>query len=55
MKILLITYFFKSNVLTGIYAPTDGTAYIYNRDVRYEYNQIRKYVGICPQHDILFE
>ena len=40
--------------MTGIYAPTDGTAYIYNRDVRYEYNQIRKYVGICPQHDVLF-
>jgi ABC-type multidrug transport system ATPase subunit len=43
------------NVLTGVYAPTHGTAYIYNRDVRYEYNQIRKNVGICPQHDILFD
>lgn len=43
------------NVLTGIYAPTSGTAFIYNRDVRYEYDQIRKLVGICPQHDILFD
>lgn len=43
------------NVLTGIYAPTTGTAMIYDKDVKYEYDQIRKFVGICPQHDILFE
>ena len=42
-------------MLTGIYTPSSGTALIYNKDIRYEYNLIRKFVGICPQHDILFE
>ena len=43
------------NVLTGIYVPSSGTAFINGKDVRYEYNQIKKSVGICPQHDILFD
>ncbi len=42
-------------MLTGIYAPSSGTAYINDKDVRYDYNQIKKNVGICPQHDILFD
>ncbi|CAF0899716.1 unnamed protein product, partial [Brachionus calyciflorus] len=43
------------NILTGIYTPTSGTAFINGRDVRYEYDHIRKNIGICPQHDTLFE
>nr|UOU03310.1 ATP-binding cassette subfamily A1-like 3 [Brachionus rubens] len=43
------------NILTGIYTPTSGTALINGRDVRYEYDTIRKNIGICPQHDTLFE
>jgi ABC-type multidrug transport system ATPase subunit len=52
-KTLFLT--FLRNVLTGIYAPTAGTAMIYGKNVKYEYDQIRKSVGICPQHDILFD
>nr|QNH67915.1 ATP-binding cassette transporter subfamily A member 1-like protein X3 [Brachionus plicatilis] len=43
------------NILTGIYVPTSGTALINGHDVRHEYDSIRKNIGICPQHDTLFE
>lgn len=46
---------FNRNILTGIYVPTSGTALINGYDVRFEYDSIRKNIGICPQHDTLFE
>ncbi|XP_017782555.1 PREDICTED: ATP-binding cassette sub-family A member 5-like [Nicrophorus vespilloides] len=45
------------NILTGLTAPTSGTAYIFGYDVRdpNDMDQIRRITGVCPQHDILFD
>lgn len=45
------------NILTGLTAPTNGTAYIFGYDVRdpNDMTMIRRMTGVCPQHDILFE
>nr|CAH7743826.1 unnamed protein product [Callosobruchus chinensis] len=45
------------NILTGLTAPTAGTAYIFGYDVRdpNDMDQIRRMTGVCPQHDILFD
>lgn len=56
------SYCFKSNtlvfhrsVLTGLFPPTSGTAKIYDKDIRTDMLQIRKSLGMCPQHNALFD
>ncbi|KAL4454193.1 hypothetical protein ABPG74_012150 [Tetrahymena malaccensis] len=43
------------SILTGMLSPTSGTAYIKGLDIRKDMDQIRKFLGVCPQHDILFD
>ncbi|XP_076233119.1 cholesterol transporter ABCA5 [Calliopsis andreniformis] len=45
------------NILTGLTAPTAGTALIFGYDVRdsNDMQMIRSMTGVCPQHDILFD
>lgn len=45
------------NILTGLTAPTAGTALIFGYDVRdsNDMRAIRSMTGVCPQHDILFD
>lgn len=43
------------SILTGIYAPTSGKAYVYGKDINYEMPEIRQHLGLCPQHNILFD
>ncbi|KAM7538820.1 hypothetical protein Aperf_G00000051094 [Anoplocephala perfoliata] len=43
------------NILTGIYAPTAGTAYVYGQDINYKMSEIRQHLGLCPQHNVLFD
>ncbi|XP_029171757.1 ATP-binding cassette sub-family A member 5-like isoform X1 [Nylanderia fulva] len=45
------------NILTGLTAPTTGTALIFGYDVRdsNDMRAIRSMTGVCPQHDILFD
>ncbi|XP_011864541.1 PREDICTED: ABC transporter A family member 1-like isoform X2 [Vollenhovia emeryi] len=45
------------NILTGLIAPTSGTALIFGYDVRdsNDMRAIRSMTGVCPQHDILFD
>jgi len=46
------------NLLTGLMAPdyfSDGGATIYGYDVHEEMDLIRHTMGVCPQHDVLFE
>ncbi|XP_012225217.1 cholesterol transporter ABCA5-like isoform X2 [Linepithema humile] len=45
------------NILTGLTAPTSGTALIFGYDVRdsNDMRAIRSMTGVCPQHDILFD
>lgn len=45
------------NILTGLTAPTAGTALIFGYDIRdpNDMSAIRQMTGVCPQHDILFD
>ncbi|XP_030636239.1 phospholipid-transporting ATPase ABCA1 [Chanos chanos] len=42
------------SILTGLFAPTSGTAFINGRDIRTEMDIIRKQLGMCPQYNVLF-
>ncbi|KAI8797159.1 ATP-binding cassette sub-family A member 3 [Biomphalaria glabrata] len=43
------------SLLTGFYPPTSGTAFINGYDIRQEISEVRNSLGLCPQHDILFD
>eukprot|EP00062_Callorhinchus_milii_P022064 gi/632979492/ref/XP_007906500.1/ PREDICTED: ATP-binding cassette sub-family A member 1-like [Callorhinchus milii] len=43
------------SILTGLFPPTSGTAYILGRDIFTEMDLIRKSLGMCPQHNVLFD
>ncbi|XP_068150684.1 phospholipid-transporting ATPase ABCA3-like [Drosophila tropicalis] len=42
------------NMLTGIIPPTAGTALINGKDICTQVDAARRSLGICPQHDVLF-
>ncbi|XP_053533603.1 phospholipid-transporting ATPase ABCA1 isoform X1 [Ictalurus punctatus] len=42
------------SILTGLFAPTSGTAYVNGFDIRKDMDSIRKTLGMCPQHNVLF-
>ncbi|XP_072314586.1 phospholipid-transporting ATPase ABCA1-like [Eucyclogobius newberryi] len=42
------------SILTGIFPPTSGTALINGYDILSDMDTIRKYLGMCPQHNVLF-
>lgn len=39
----------------GLFPPTSGRAYISGYEVSQDMDQIRKSLGLCPQHDVLFD
>lgn len=45
------------NILTGLTSPTAGTALVFGYDIRDPngMSNIRQMIGVCPQHDILFD
>ncbi|OQR74440.1 ATP-binding cassette sub-family A member 1-like, partial [Tropilaelaps mercedesae] len=43
------------SILTGLYPPTSGTAKIYAQDIREDMDTIRHSLGVCPQHNVLFD
>ncbi|XP_033096938.1 ATP-binding cassette sub-family A member 2-like isoform X2 [Anneissia japonica] len=43
------------SILTGLFPPTNGTATIYGNDIRSDMLVIRKSLGMCPQHNALFD
>ncbi|KAE8742746.1 ABC-transporter, subfamily A member 02 [Frankliniella occidentalis] len=43
------------SMLTGMYPPSSGTARIYGRDIRHDMDSIRSSMGVCPQHNVLFD
>lgn len=43
------------SILTGLFPPTSGTALINGYDIRTDMDSIRKYLGMCPQHNVLFK
>ncbi|XP_017334205.1 phospholipid-transporting ATPase ABCA1 isoform X2 [Ictalurus punctatus] len=42
------------SILTGLFPPTAGTVYIKGRDIRTDMDIIRRTLGVCPQHNVLF-
>uniref|UniRef100_A0A4W5PLG4 P-type phospholipid transporter n=1 Tax=Hucho hucho TaxID=62062 RepID=A0A4W5PLG4_9TELE len=43
------------SILTGLFPPTAGTVYIKGMDIRTDMDIIRKTLGVCPQHNVLFD
>lgn len=43
------------SILTGMFPPSAGTALINGFDIRTNMDEIRKSLGICPQHNVLFD
>ncbi|KAF3818863.1 hypothetical protein GH733_012280 [Mirounga leonina] len=43
------------SMLTGLFPPTSGRAYINGYEISQDMVQIRKSLGLCPQHDVLFD
>ncbi|XP_046387973.1 ATP-binding cassette sub-family A member 7-like isoform X2 [Ischnura elegans] len=43
------------SILTGLFPPTSGTAKVYGLDIRSNMDNIRKSLGTCPQHNVLFD
>lgn len=43
------------NMLTGFLSPSSGNAIINGYDIKNNIEQVRKNLGLCPQHDILFD
>ncbi|XP_072524411.1 retinal-specific phospholipid-transporting ATPase ABCA4 isoform X1 [Salminus brasiliensis] len=42
------------SILTGLFPPTSGTAYVNGKDIRTDMDAIRQSLGMCPQYNILF-
>eukprot|EP01043_Picozoa_sp_COSAG02_P005730 COSAG02_NODE_157_length_32999_cov_31.863647_14_plen_332_part_00 len=42
-------------IMTGLHEPTSGSAKIHGFDVQHDMTAIRQALGVCPQHDILFD
>lgn len=42
-------------MLTGLYTPTSGNCWINGLNIRDNMHQIRQNLGICPQHNVLFD
>eukprot|EP01112_Ceratiomyxa_fruticulosa_P017197 TRINITY_DN5316_c0_g1_i2.p1 TRINITY_DN5316_c0_g1~~TRINITY_DN5316_c0_g1_i2.p1 ORF type:complete len:892 (-),score=168.99 TRINITY_DN5316_c0_g1_i2:62-2737(-) len=42
------------SILTGLFPPTSGDAYVFNKSIVNDIDEVRAMTGVCPQHDILF-
>ncbi|XP_061353117.1 ABC transporter A family member 7-like isoform X3 [Gastrolobium bilobum] len=43
------------NMMIGLTKPTSGTAYVQGLDIRTDMDGIYTSMGVCPQHDLLWE
>ncbi|GFT89233.1 ATP-binding cassette sub-family A member 3 [Nephila pilipes] len=43
------------SMLTGLIPPTSGSASVNGFDIREEMDSVHSNLGICPQHDVLFD
>lgn len=43
------------SMLTGMFPPTSGTAIVNGCDLRTDIAGVRESIGLCPQHNILFD
>jgi ATP-binding cassette, subfamily A (ABC1), member 3 len=42
-------------MLTGLINSTSGFAEVFGVDLFEDINEVRHFLGVCPQHDILFD
>ena len=52
---LIMVVLLCRSLLTGLFEPSGGTALVYGHDVRHHMDTIRTSLGMCPQHNILFD
>lgn len=43
------------SMITGMFPPNGGTAFLNGKDIRSEVDEARKSLGLCPQHNVLFD
>ena len=43
------------SILTGLFPPSDGSAYVGDKSISTDMDQIRESLGLCPQHNVLFD
>ena len=59
MKIIYLTLLSTFPIIptlnAGLYSPTSGTATINGYSILTDIDKIRTSLGICPQHNILFD
>ncbi|KAG8521013.1 ATP-binding cassette sub-family A member 12, partial [Galemys pyrenaicus] len=42
------------SMLTGLFEASAGTIFVYGKDIKTDLNTVRKNMGVCMQHDVLF-
>ncbi|GAM22430.1 hypothetical protein SAMD00019534_056050 [Acytostelium subglobosum LB1] len=42
-------------MLTGLLPPTDGDAFVQGYSIQRQMNSVRRTLGVCPQHDIIWK
>lgn len=43
------------SMLTGLIEKSEGQAKCYNVDMFEDMDNVREFMGVCPQHDVLFD
>ncbi|KAF8561538.1 hypothetical protein P879_02584 [Paragonimus westermani] len=43
------------SILTGLYPPTSGTAFVNGHNIQKDIESVRKSLGFCPQEDVYFK
>ncbi|XP_042560069.1 phospholipid-transporting ATPase ABCA1 isoform X2 [Clupea harengus] len=43
------------SILTGLFPPSSGSVYVRGMDIRTDMDWIRRTLGVCPQHNVLFD
>uniref|UniRef100_A0A493U0P3 ATP binding cassette subfamily A member 12 n=1 Tax=Anas platyrhynchos platyrhynchos TaxID=8840 RepID=A0A493U0P3_ANAPP len=51
---LYYLFFCFRSILTGLFPTSSGTIIVYDKDIRTDQEVIRKNMGICMQHNVLF-
>uniref|UniRef100_A0A0D9R9Z8 ATP binding cassette subfamily A member 12 n=1 Tax=Chlorocebus sabaeus TaxID=60711 RepID=A0A0D9R9Z8_CHLSB len=42
------------SMLTGLFGASAGTIFVYGKDIKTDLHTVRKNMGVCMQHDVLF-
>jgi len=43
------------SMITGLFDSSEGTTKVFGLDIQNDLDEVRKTMGVCPQHDILFD